>query len=442
MESEDELPSLSSTSRVPRALALIAVSILAIALAGIGYVRPIAWFVSNAPAQTSAKPASSQLAAVDFVTPSTGWVLMERAPYDFALLRTIDAGKTWTRQLAGVAGEIGEYVRFFDSAHGVVVPLGPQAALYQTSDGGNTWSRQALTQGDGYVWSADFIDPGHGWLLAQGATDGEALFRTDDGGGTWMSLGNPVQYPDWAYRVVFANPREGWLYSHSTEPYAYGSTDGGATWGRIALPAPPGGWPSVQGGLVSAGDFLIAAHPTEGAGVITTVIAVAPRDGRLRIGGVLLGYRPLRVSTYDGGRPIYSVYPEVSPYRYSSIDHLSPGPLVSTAPANQFQLSSVDGGLSWQPVLAPSNLGAVGYLNALTWWWIGSGAGSTSLDAGRTWTPTRSLGVPEPLPGSLQFIDSTHAWFGAMAGPRPLVEATDDGGINWRMVLLPEIAPS
>jgi photosystem II stability/assembly factor-like uncharacterized protein len=438
MESEDELPSLSSTSRVPRAVTVITLSILAITLAGIAYVRPAGWFEPNVPAADK-QSASSQLVAVDFVTPAIGWVVTETPPYGFVLLRTSDAGVTWTRQLAGIAGEIGEYVRFFDPANGVLVLLGPQAALYKTSDGGSTWSRHDLTQAGGYIWSADFVDASHGWLLAQGSTEGEVLFRTDDGGGTWSGLGNPVAFSDWAYRVVFANSSEGWLYSRSTQPYAYRSTDGGATWGRVALPAPPGGWPSVQGGLISAGDFFVAAHPTEGAGVITTVVGVAPRNGRLRIGGVLLGYPPLRVSTYDGGRPITSVYPDISPYRYASIERLSPGLLGSNAPANQVHLSSVDGGVSWQPILTPSDLGAIGYIDALNWWWIGSGAGSTSLDAGRTWTRTRSLGVPEPLPGSLQFVDATHAWFGAMAGARPLVEATDDGGVNWRMVLLPQI---
>ena len=49
------------------------------------------------------------------------------------------------------------------------------------------------------------------------------------------------------------------------------------------------------------------------------------------------------------------------------------------------------------------------------------------------------MGVPEPLPGTLQFIDATHAWFGAMAGTRPLVETTDDGGVHWSMILLPAI---
>ena len=439
MESEDELQSLSSTSRIPRALILIALSILVITVAGIAYMRPAGSLDHGAPAPADKRPLSYQLASVDFVTPAIGWVVMEGGPQDFALLRTADAGETWTRQLAGPAGEIGEYARFFDAAHGVLVLLGPQAAIYQTSNGGGTWSRHSLSQGGGYIWSADFVDPAHGWLLAQGTNEDAVLFRTEDGGVTWTGLGNPVTYPDWAYRVVFANATDGWLYSHSAQPYAYKSNDGGATWARVALPAPAGGWPSVQGGQISAGDFFIAAHPTGGAGVITTVVGVASRNGRLRIGGVLLGYPPLRVSTYDGGRPITTVYADVSPYRYSSTEHLSPGPFVAAEAANQLHLSSVDGGLSWQPILTPSDEGALGYLDAFNWWWIGSGAGSTSLDAGRTWTDTRGLGVPSPLPGSLQFIDSNHAWFGAIAGDRSLVEATDDGGIHWRMSVLPEI---
>ena len=439
MESEDEAQSLSSTSRMPRAMTAIALSVVAILVAGIVYVNPASWFEPSSRAAAGKRATSYQLATVDFVTPSIGWVVMERPRSDFALLRTVDAGDTWTRQLVGAAGEIGEYARFFDAAHGVLILLGPQAAIYQTSDGGGTWSRHSLPGGS-YVWSADFIDPRHGWLLAQGSTEGEMLFRTVDGGATWTALGNPVLYSDWAYRVVFANASDGWLYSHSTGPYAYRTMDGGTTWSRVALPEPAGGWPSVQGGVISTGDFFVAAHPTEGAGVMTTVIGVASRNGRLRVGGALVGYPPLQVSTYDGGRPVTNVYAGVSPYRYSSVEHLVPGPLVATEPANRFQLSSVDGGVSWNPIITPSDYGAVGFVDALNWWWIGSGAGSRTLDAGRTWSETRGLGVLEPLPGSLQFIDATHAWFGAMAGARPLVESTDDGGIHWRMLMLPEIA--
>jgi photosystem II stability/assembly factor-like uncharacterized protein len=438
MESEDELPSLSSTARARRALTLIVMSILALTFAGLGYLHPNFGLGLRA----ASPPASYQLAAVDFVTPTTGWVVVERRAHDFALLRTTDAGDTWTRQLAGSTGIIGEYVRFFDPAHGVLVLLGQEAVLYQTGDGGRTWSRHALTQYGGYIWSADFVDANHGWLLAQDPTEGQALLRTEDGGRTWVGLGNPVLFSDWAYRVLFANTRDGWLYSQSIEPYAYKSEDGGTSWHRVPLPAPVGGWPAAQGGSISAGEFFVAAQPTQGAGVTTTVVGIAPPNGRSPAGGIFVGYPPLRVDSWDGGRPVTYIYADVSPYRYSSVEHVNPGPFVDTQPTNQYHMSSVDGGRSWKPILTPSISGAVGYVDALNWWWIGSGVRSTSADAGRTWTRPRSMAVPEPLGGTLQFTDSTHAWFGAMAGPRPLVETTEDGGINWRMILLPAIPPT
>jgi photosystem II stability/assembly factor-like uncharacterized protein len=426
------------SSRARRALTLITLSILAITVAGIAYLHPtigLGSALNAAPAPLD----SSQIAAVDFVTPTTGWVVMEQQPHDFAVLQTTDSGDTWNQQLAGTAGAIGEYARFFDAAHGVLVVLGPHALIYQTSDGGSTWSHQSLTQGTGNIWSADFVDANHGWLLAQDPTVGEELLRTQDGGATWVGLGEPVLPQDWAYSVAFVDPNVGWLYSQSAGPYAYKSLDGGTTWRRMALPAQPGGSAPTVVAATSGEKFFVAPHPTQGLGVMTTVIGAAPTGGRLADGRVVLGYPPLSVSTYGGIGSVTYIYAAVIPYRYSSIEYVDPGPLVDTEPADQFQLSSVDGGVTWKTIVPPSTYGAVGFVDALNWWWIGSGASSTSSDAGRSWTQVRGMGVVEPLPGTLQFIDANHGWFGGMAGTRPLVETTDDGGINWKMFLLPAI---
>jgi photosystem II stability/assembly factor-like uncharacterized protein len=109
---------------------------------------------------------------------------------------------------------------------------------------------------------------------------------------------------------------------------------------------------------------------------------------------------------------------------------------------NQVQLGSLDGGSTWSVIAPPRAPGAIGYSDAQDWWWIGSGAWSTSSDGGATWTPSHNLGVPEPLPGSLQVLDPMHAWFGAMAGTRAVLENTDDGGIHWSMTILPALKPS
>lgn len=393
MDSDDEPQSHSSTSRVRRALTLGALSAVALSIAGLAYMHPT-WNVGNAAQSTATNTAASRhLAAVDFVTPADGWVVVEHQSQDFVLLHTADAGETWNRQLAGSAEVIGEYLRFFDESNGVLVVLGTQAAMYRTADGGNTWGRQPLTRAGGYVLWADFVDADHGWLLAQASTEGEALLRTADGGKTWLGLGNPVAYSDWAYRVVFSDRTHGWLYSHSAAPYAYQSQNGGATWQRVALPAPPGGWPSSNGADVS-----VEARPTEGAGVSVTV--VIGQSGTL----------PLPVGA---------------------------SPQFDSQPVNQFQLSSVDNGLSWRAFSTPATQGAIAYVDARNWWWIGSGAQAKSSDAGATWSPIRTLLVPAPLPESVQIVDATHVWFGAMAGPRPLVEKTDDGGVSWTMLLLP-----
>jgi photosystem II stability/assembly factor-like uncharacterized protein len=444
MEPEDDPMSLSNVSRVSRSLTLIAMSILAITIAGIAYLHPSIGFGSApkpTPAPSAQLPTSYRMAAVDFVTPTTGWVVAELGSRDFAILHTSDAGKTWSRQLSGPMGVVGEYMRFFDVDHGVVVRLGPQAALYQTGDGGRTWRPHALTQGGGFILSADFVDASHGWLLglAAQASQDQALFRTRDGGLTWTGLGNPVLSRDWAYRIVFANTRDGWLYSQSAGQYAYKSVDGGTTWNRIRLPAPARDWPPGAPASIATQTFFVAAHPTQRAGVMATVIAVAPYDGRSPQAWAVLGYPPLKVRTFDGGSVQTSVYSDASPYRYSSSDYVDPG---RNGAINGYQLSSVDGGLSWTEIGPPSASGAVGYIDEVNWWWIGSGARSTSSDAGRTWTQTQSIGVVEPLPGSLQFIDANHAWFGAMAGARPLMESTDDGGVHWTMVLLPAIRPA
>src|SRR5260221_13521579 len=226
MDSEDEPQSHSTTSRLRRALTLGALSALGLAIAGLTYLHPT-WDVGNAAATsaTSNVAGSRHLATVDFVSPATGWVVVEHQSHDFVVLHTSDAGETWKRQLAAPAEVIGEYLRFFDASNGVVVVLGTQAAMYRTYDAGNTWDRQPLGRAGGYVLSADFVDAAHGWLLAQASTEGEALLRTDDGGKSWVGLGNPVAYSDWAYRVAFTSANEGWLYTRSNAPYAYRTAD-------------------------------------------------------------------------------------------------------------------------------------------------------------------------------------------------------------------------
>jgi photosystem II stability/assembly factor-like uncharacterized protein len=408
-----------------RALALIVVSVLTIVLTGIAYLHPFA-VGAGQPRATS----SYQLAAVDFVSPTTGWVSATLDSGAYAVLRTTDAGQSWTRQLTGATDQRTFYLRFFDSRHGVLGLTGPRPAMYRTADGGNTWSRLPLSS-SAYLLSMSFVDPDHGWLLRYATTaagpSGE-LLRTDDGGVSWTDVGVPVAVSDQPYRVHFVDREVGWLDSASVMPVAYKSVDGGVTWRAVSLPAPSGGWPA-------RGEFFVAAQPTRGAGVVATVVSLAPYASRSRAGERVISYPPLTIRSFDGGLPVW--------YSYSIFANAIPGgdlkPLATQAP-HQVQLGSLDAGATWSVISPPSGSGAVGYSDSQNWWWIGSGAGSTSSDGGSTWTPTRHLGVIEPLPGSLQVLDSQTAWFGVMAGgTRALLERTADAGLHWEMIGLPPI---
>jgi hypothetical protein len=412
-----------------RALALITASILAIVLAGIGYLHPFAGGTSRDAAATS----SYQLAAVDFVSPTTGWVTATLDSGSFAVLRTGDAGSSWTTQLAGATDQRSFYLRFFDLRHGVLGLMGPRPALYMTADGGQTWSPRPLSSA-AYLLSMSFADADHGWLLSHT----EELYRTADGGQTWAGLGAPVAAGDEAYRVQFSDREVGWLGTASARPVAYKSVDGGVSWRPVPLPAPAGGWPT-------RGEFFVAAQPTHGAGVVANVVHFAPYAGRSGVGERVVAYPPLTVRSFDGGLPVW--------YTYGTFADVIPGGDLRSHQAGgpnrwstdiqapyQVQVGSLDGGATWNAVSPPIADGAVGYFDEKTWWWIGSGAWSTSADGGATWSPSRNIGVIKPLGGSLQVLDSSHAWYGAMAGGiRPLLERTADAGLHWEMIGLPEI---
>jgi len=437
MEPDDEPGFPEDPSRARRAKALGALSLVVVALACAAYLRPAPQTVAVAPAG----PAGYQLDAVDFVDPSTGWILADLDTSDFAVMSTRDAGRSWTTRLVSPSTRHGEYLRFFNRSAGVVVSIGSGAAVFTTRDGGVNWTRHAVDPADAYVVSASFVDPMHGWLLEFGpGTDGlgsTVLARTQDGGATWQGLGPPAAPPAEAFAVSFTDPSTGWLDAVAAGPYTYMTSDAGASWRQVALPAPASGWP------VPHGSFFVAARPTLGNGVIVTVVNSAHINGRSAAGSAVLSYPPLTVRAFDGGSAVTYVY---STFVDSASDGVldivnavqKPGPGAQVQPANQIGLRSMDGGLTWTTFAPPAPGGTIGYADAASWWWIGPGLHARTTDGGLTWSPSRPDAVAEPLPGSLVVLDARHAWVSGLSDTGPVLYTTADGGDHWTSVRLPQ----
>ena len=412
--------------RLRRPMALISASVIAMTTAGIVFLHPA--LPSFGGGAVPAVPQTSyRVTAVDFVDGATGWVVVILDALDFAVLHTGDGGRSWDRRLSGPTEGRAQYLKFFDRNAGVFALAGTRPLLYRTRDGGRTWSALPALKTAGSVLSWSFVDPQHGWMLVDEGSPtlpaATTLYRTGDGGRSWRNLGHPVDAPDRAFRVDFSNLATGWLASSGAGPYALRTDDLGATWSRVTLPPPQGGWPQ-------SGQFFVAVQSTSGRGAVASVVYLPQITTKKGTSGTIRAFPPLTVRVYDGGRPVLYTYTTL-------IDQVAGGPVAQQQAPNQTRLSTLDGGTTWTRIDPPSTSGAIGYFDALNWWWIGSGSWARSRDGGISWTIPRGIGVTEPMPGTLRVLDRNHAWFAGAAGTTPVLEGTDDGGLHWRRVVLP-----
>jgi len=420
-----EFDSTSSSGRVQRAVALIAISLVVILIASVVYLRPSL----SAARSSTAGDARYRVAAVDFVSRNVGWVVAEIGDGGVVMLHTTDGGATWARQLTVSADVHPQYVKFFDDRVGVFALVGTRPNLLRTDDGGETWTRLPALAPDATVISWSFVNDTYGWMLARLTKSAGAarLYRTGDGGRTWDDLGVPVPAPAQAYQVHFSYVTTGWLTTSGPSPVAYKSVDFGATWTPVALPAKDGGWPAT-------GQFFVGVQPTTGVGAVASVVYFPPIRGRTGVGGTIRSFPPLTVRAFDGGRPFTYLYSTV-------LDRLVPNGRSGSPPPNEAILSTVDNGATWS---ASSNLpsgGALGYFDASHWWWIGVGALKRSDDGGLTWGHVQEANNMYPLSGLLQVLDAKHAWLAADNGSKPLLQRTDDG-LHWSTVRLPALGLS
>ncbi len=155
-------------ARARRALAAVGLAAVLVVVVGATYLKPWrALTLAPAPAATvraaPLRPAVS-VQQVHFLSATVGWVVTGSASFS-TLFRTLDGGRHWQRQQAGVASQ-GWTLWFFDARRGVVYAADRQGpVLWRTADGGQHWTgvRVPVPTAPGLV---SFADPSHGWCPA------------------------------------------------------------------------------------------------------------------------------------------------------------------------------------------------------------------------------------------------------------------------------------
>ena len=205
------------------------------------------------------------------------------------------------------------------------------------------------------------------------------------------------------------------------------TVDRGQTWRRAAN-LPPG----TSGGLHVLGDRdLLAFGSTSRPG----------GNGRLAF--------DLLMTSHDAGRSWKAV--TIEDHAADDLVTLGEGTAVrlirhdDSGPTDAFV--TIDGGRTWSlKGSAPWYVGSFAPASASTWYGVLGAADalgpsfSRTTDAGRTWMPIPSVGLPaDPGFGQLRFVDEKHGWAVVVGTARgepsgPGLYATDDGGLSWRPI--------
>jgi photosystem II stability/assembly factor-like uncharacterized protein len=380
----------------------------------------------NVPASTSTPVAGAiaHLTAGQTITITTirmldtnlGWATGGLGSTGDHVLTTADGGQTWhdvtppqpapSPDPAQPDAAVGSFVNTNTAwvVYGTFSAAAPATAtVWRTSDSGQTWTASqpidlsSLGASEFFLPSdVRFLPDGlTGWFIAHLGVgmnhDYFTVMKTTDGGQTWAHLidptaGGPQSCPKTG--LHFNDTQNGWL-TGDCQGVAPGlffkhSTDSGATWNDVSMPAPAS--------------------------------------------------QPDIFTRQDAGCGTYSLHFFDSKNWKLSVSCLILGPQLITS--THFIYTSTDGGQDWTSNPSPAR--SLTFLNSQIGWALPTGEASVqppfalsqTQDGGQTWKTVKQLAWT----GQLNFVDPQNGWADAQADQAISFVKTIDGGHTWQAV--------
>lgn len=129
-------------------------------------------------------PSTSSFRGLDMLSDKEWWVSGQKN----TVLRTTDAGRTWTTFLVGDTTFHTDFrdIEVIDSKTVYLMGITRPALVYKTVDAGISWRRVFLDKDtSAFLDAIDFYDPNHGVCIADPVGGSWRLLETTDSGETW-----------------------------------------------------------------------------------------------------------------------------------------------------------------------------------------------------------------------------------------------------------------
>jgi photosystem II stability/assembly factor-like uncharacterized protein len=227
--------------RVLRAVVLVLGLLVALAVPASAGGHPPKW-------ELSATGVTAQFRGLSAVGARVAWVSGTQG----TVLRTVDAGRTWTSVGPPGTGTL-EFrdIEAFDADHAVILSIGPgtDSRVYRTDDAGAHW-RQTFQNTDtaAFYDCLAFFDPWRGLAMSDPVDGRFRMQATFDGGRSWRQVpgsGFPPALPGEAgfaasgQCVTTSGPADAWLATGGgATARVLHSGDGGRHWTASGTPLP------------------------------------------------------------------------------------------------------------------------------------------------------------------------------------------------------------